>query len=743
MSTVPLTNPLTSRPRSPSRPLSNNTTTTGETVTPKNMHTLTSRNGRPHAVPVHSINDSGIGVDTYDPRMPPPPVPMVTQPTPTKEKRRSKPLFGLPPAPWSRPTTPKDEQVPLPSPPQTPRNRPSKVSKIENWFKLGSSFSLLSHLKNLIRLLSRLASSLAGTSSATPSSSRPHIAAPQPFRPATSPHVPADPAEASLRPHSTPPRIHPTNRESSDSERDGRCSPLLGLFTSTRGRGKQREQSQDRHPDRSRKPIVGAPMMRARTASRESPATAAVTKPAGGGPLPSFEFERGGSAEVRRSASHNGHRRVVATHGHSNGNGHAHTHTHTHHRARGHAHSNSLDMRARGLGHAHSHSHRHTHARSPNQAHPPRSHTHPQPSQQRGTTSPHAAPHSPPPQTTDGRPTGASASSQSTAGTAAATGGTGSWGRVARTIDWVRGVGVHPPFAFESAASSTASANGERRAAGDIRERERDRDRERSRRHVAQSPPPPPPHAPVPASPGKSTIGSGTGTGHWEQREVELGLGLTWAPSKIRVREWTPGGTIPTVAATAAATHGGADDELSRAARAQREMEQRVLEREGARRTRERLAEYEMGYVRSRSRSRKDKEVTGRFREVLGAEGFEAFKKCERGGSLDWFFLECVLTRRASPQTCAGSTRISSRSRARLAYLGVWDVCWIRHPRARLARLRSARCWTIWCGSFVRASGKLPPLPAHACMHAYRIVVVNSLILFLFSTFSHILIIYF
>ncbi|KAF8263563.1 hypothetical protein EI94DRAFT_1726111 [Lactarius quietus] len=38
----------------------------------------------------------------------------------------------------------------------------------------------------------------------------------------------------------------------------------------------------------------------------------------------------------------------------------------------------------------------------------------------------------------------------------------------------------------------------------------------------------------------------------------------------------------------------------------------------------------EMGYVRSRSRSRKDKEVTGRFREVLGAEGFEAFKKCER-----------------------------------------------------------------------------------------------------------------
>ncbi len=136
-----------------SRPLSNNTTTTGETVTPKNMHSLTSRAGRLHhnvqAIPAHLINDSGIGVDeqliTYDPRMPPPPVPSpptTSQPTPTKEKRRSKPLFGLSAAPWSRPTTPKNEQVPLPSPPQSPRNRPSKVSRIENWFKHGPSFSL-------------------------------------------------------------------------------------------------------------------------------------------------------------------------------------------------------------------------------------------------------------------------------------------------------------------------------------------------------------------------------------------------------------------------------------------------------------------------------------------------------------------------------------------------------------------------------------------------------------------------
>jgi hypothetical protein len=137
ISAVPPPNSLTSRP------LSNTTTTTGATVTPKNMHKLTSRTGRPHHNG-HSINDSGIGVDepliSYDPRMPPPPMPTVTQPTPTKEKRRSKPLFGLPAVPWSRPTTPKDEQVPLPSPPQTPRSRPSKVSKIENWFKIGSSF---------------------------------------------------------------------------------------------------------------------------------------------------------------------------------------------------------------------------------------------------------------------------------------------------------------------------------------------------------------------------------------------------------------------------------------------------------------------------------------------------------------------------------------------------------------------------------------------------------------------------
>jgi len=63
-----------------------------------------------------------------------------------------------------------------------------------------------------------------------------------------------------------------------------------------------------------------------------------------------------------------------------------------------------------------------------------------------------------------------------------------------------------------------------------------------------------------------------------------------------------------------------------------------LREREGERRTRERLAEYELGYARSRSR--KDREVTGRFREVLGTEGFETFKKYVRRYDADLIPLE-------------------------------------------------------------------------------------------------------
>jgi hypothetical protein len=149
---VPALGPSTSRPRSPPRPLSDNTTTTSETVTPKKLHSRTSRASRSphHAQPLspHMINDSGIGVNepliTYDLHMPPTIAAAVdaatVRPTSTKEKRRSKPLFGLPVAPWSRPTTPKDEEISAPPlPRQSSRSRQSRVSKIENWFKIGAS----------------------------------------------------------------------------------------------------------------------------------------------------------------------------------------------------------------------------------------------------------------------------------------------------------------------------------------------------------------------------------------------------------------------------------------------------------------------------------------------------------------------------------------------------------------------------------------------------------------------------
>lgn len=138
------------RTRSPSRPLSDNTTTTGETVTPKNFHSRTFRASRPphHAQPIspHLINDSGIGVNepliAYDPHIPTLSVPdsaSLVPPTSLKEKRRSKPLFGLPVAPWSRPTTPRDEEISAIS--YRSQSRQSKVSKFENWFKLGTSNS--------------------------------------------------------------------------------------------------------------------------------------------------------------------------------------------------------------------------------------------------------------------------------------------------------------------------------------------------------------------------------------------------------------------------------------------------------------------------------------------------------------------------------------------------------------------------------------------------------------------------
>ncbi|KAH9984115.1 hypothetical protein BJV77DRAFT_1072371 [Russula vinacea] len=555
--TSPTSIPSTSRP---SRPLSDNTITTGDTITPKKLHSRTPRASRAprHTRPIspHLINDSGIGVNepliAYDPRMPPPPVPasaLVAQPTSTKEKRRSKPLFGLPMAPWSRPTIPKSEEVSaLSSPPQSPRSRASGVSKIENWFRIGPPLAM--------------------------ASSRPPVAAPPPSRPITSP-VTADPADTGRRPHSTPPRIHASREvESSDSERDGRCSPLLGLFTA-RGRGKQRERNHDNLQPILGKSVVGAPITRTRTTSREG---SNVTKEPSATQLPSVEYDGGGNTDSRRSTSRNGHRRVVSP----SPTGNTHAQAHAYH-SRGHAHKHSHGQDAR--------SHTRSHVRSRSHVHPARSHTHPPPSHH-GTGSPPTVPHSPLMQSV----TAASAASHSTTGTAATNATTG-----APATGGTEGAGA----VRHSAASSTASTSGERRGGGgggdgggsgsDIRERERERDRERSRKRIVA-------HVRGPVSPVRSTgTSTSTGPGRWEQREIELGLGLTWAPTKIRVREWTPGSVDSAsttlgarVRAGAGEVEGGEDSDV--ALQRQREMEQRVREREGARRTRERLAEYEIGF---------------------------------------------------------------------------------------------------------------------------------------------------
>jgi hypothetical protein len=205
-------------------------------------------------------------------------------------------------------------------------------------------------------------------------------------------------------------------------------------------------------------------------------------------------------------------------------------------------------------------------------------------------------------------------------------------------------------------------------------------------------------HARGPVSPVRSTgtgTGTGLGAGRWEQREIELGLGLTWAPTKIRVREWTPGsvdsaGSGRTGAGAREVIDGGKDrNAQARALQREREMEKRVREREGARRTRERLAEYELGYMRSHSRT--DREITGRFRDVLGTEGFEAFKKCE--------YLPpkaAALLIDSLDQTCAGSMQNLFLCKDRLGYLGAWNACWIKPPCVMLARARKTSYWTIW-----------------------------------------------
>jgi hypothetical protein len=97
---------VTSRPRSPSRPLSDNTITTGDTVTPKKFHSRTSRASRARhqarQISPHLINDSGIGVNepliAYDLRVPPPPLSWHSRPRPKRSGDQSRSLASD--SPW-------------------------------------------------------------------------------------------------------------------------------------------------------------------------------------------------------------------------------------------------------------------------------------------------------------------------------------------------------------------------------------------------------------------------------------------------------------------------------------------------------------------------------------------------------------------------------------------------------------------------------------------------------------------
>ncbi|KAI0065844.1 hypothetical protein BV25DRAFT_1821529 [Artomyces pyxidatus] len=590
--------PLT---RSPSRPLSNNTTTTGDTITPTNVRSRTPRATAPPQFdhPAHPVNDSGIGVNEhpyeYDPRMPPPPLPIpLPQPpaqTPTQQKRKSKTptLFGISLPGRSRPTTPKNEDAPpgnmvsRPMSPSATRGRQPPSSKGGKDKPTGPTWLN----PRLFSGPPRPPAEASGQSSRTP------IVAPQPrsaMKPSmTAPPTPSTTFDAVPRTHSTPPTMPPLTRsDSSSSVRSGRCSPLLGLgggarrMFSTKNKGKEKEAG---------RPVVSVPMMRTRTASREGPGK--------GGKHGSFDFERtGSSAEVRRSASHGGaakrpQAQAQAQHAHLRAGTHPQTTPRAHAHVPAHAHSQSTSAVHRN----------------------------------------HAVARSPPLQAHSPLLTGASAHSHSTTATSAnagnaGAGGTGSWGRNTRTAGWVR-AGVHPPFAFESAASGAGSvtSGGGGRASPSMSEgRVRSKERERER-HAADG------------RRGKESLEiardrdrqerggrgvphvrsrEGDKEGRWEQKEVELGLGLAWAPSKIRVREWTGG---------------------------DRQREREMWEREGARKARERLARYELGYAHGEPRRKTDKEVTGRFRDVLGDAGFETFKKYVRRFDADIIPLDGLLVR--------------------------------------------------------------------------------------------------
>ncbi|KAI0034110.1 hypothetical protein K488DRAFT_69403 [Vararia minispora EC-137] len=550
--------------RSPSRPLSSNTSGTASTITPLNAPTRarTPRAYPPPTTSGHPIypNDMADRQD-YDPSMPPPPVP--------QHKRKSKPptLFGFPLPTLSRPTTPKDDRLEMVSPPVTPARGRSGWDPRRRRSKDRSSMERA-----------------RGSGPSAPAA----IHAPKPrSAPAAhafvTHHINDGPADPVLRSMTSPPDeagVHALSysRPPSSHSSRGRCSPMFNLrfLTRSRSRGESSRSTsrkgKGRVPDEDR-PRVSVPVISTRTHSRDNGPPSAGLVPNGvnvrSARHGSFDFERihsgtqpglagvgsgggpqglhPGLTEIKRSVSSGGADRRMRTSNHG----------YTHPSAQpGHGYSQSTSARA------------HLRARQDvgPQNSPPSAHSH--------STA-----------TTGTGVTGADRRLP-----AALPQGDGSWGRRTRTAAWAR-AGVHPPFAFESATSGSAVSNGRASPAG-ISDRGKGSldSRKNARRDDSQ-----------PRS----------GLSQWHEREVDLGLGLAWAPSKIRVREFTG----------LRERAGSVERERERKDR-ERERERTKLLLEGEKRHMQ-----EMGYADLRRKN--DKQVTARYKAVLGEQGFETFKKCE------------------------------------------------------------------------------------------------------------------
>ncbi|KAI0310156.1 hypothetical protein OF83DRAFT_899435 [Amylostereum chailletii] len=375
--------------------------------------------------------------------------------------------------------------------------------------------------------------------------------------------------------------VRPPSSVSSRS-RDGRCSPLFGLrifgggTPSSRGHSVSRSSS---HKGKERatekeKPVVSVPILRTRTRSRDGPPPSPVVPISGMAPTTrkarhgSFDFERINSATSAGIAGIGAGNTDVKR---SASQSRAERHVRSAPQPHTHAHSQSASGRARV-------DHHHTSRRHVSPAH---------------------TPHDPPPSAhSQSTATTATTPGTNTAGVLPQNGGTGSWGRKNRTTGWVR-AGMHPPFAFESATSGSGASNGRASPANTSDGRGKSSFDSRKERERAAS-----------AEHRENERSRSRGEGRWEAREVELGLGLTWAPSKIKVREWR--------------------SEKDREPERERHM------REGEREARERLREF--GYVgagggrsaTTGAHRKRDREVTGRYKDVLGEAGFEAFKKYVR-----------------------------------------------------------------------------------------------------------------